>query len=326
MSGTTYSRFFWADWRSDPCLRTCSLAARGLWMDMLCIAAEAQPTGYVLVNGRTLTATDLARLTGAPEADVRTSLAELEAAGVYSRDRTGRIYSRRMVRDWKQSQINRQNGAKGGNPTLWKNTGNSGSVNPPDNGSVNPRLKPQGHSQEPREVLLESKTQDSVAPLPRARAHEGGTAETEPDTPTGGSKAERRDAGERDAPAAEEPPLTDEERAERVRRLDEVVASLRGGKPKAAAMHDPVAYQRAVKDAKRDAWLKDLHGWVGGRLAGDARMQAWEAIHTAREAGARDATPSPVRKLIDQLDKLHKREQLHSGRIALGLEHAVAAE
>ena len=132
MSGTTSSRFFWADWRSDPCLRTCSLAARGLWMDMLSIAAEAQPTGYVLVNGRTPSTTDLARLTGAPEADVQAALAELSAAGVYSRDRNGRIYSRRMVRDWKQSQINRKNGKMGGNPSLCKTNDNSGSVNPPD--------------------------------------------------------------------------------------------------------------------------------------------------------------------------------------------------
>jgi len=132
MSGTISSKFFWSDWRSDTALRSCSLAARGLWMDMLCIAAEAQPTGYVLVNGRNLTTTDLARLTGAPEADIQSALAELDAAGVFSRDRKGRIYSRRMVRDVKMSQINRKNGKMGGNPSLCYNTQNPQPDNPPD--------------------------------------------------------------------------------------------------------------------------------------------------------------------------------------------------
>jgi hypothetical protein len=87
-------------------------------MEMLCIAAEAQPTGYVLVNGRSPSITDLARLAGAPEDEVQSLLAELDAAGVFSRDRKGRIYSRRMVRDLKRSVENQKNGKKGGNPLL----------------------------------------------------------------------------------------------------------------------------------------------------------------------------------------------------------------
>lgn len=87
-------------------------------MDMLCIAAESDPTGYVLVNGRTLTATDLARLTGAPEADVQSALAELDLNGVFSRDRNGRIYNRRMVRDARAFAEARKYGKEGGNPKL----------------------------------------------------------------------------------------------------------------------------------------------------------------------------------------------------------------
>jgi hypothetical protein len=140
VSGTVASKFFWPDWRSDPCLRTSSLAARGLWMEMLCIAAEAQPTGYVLVNGRSPSITDLARLAGAPEDEVQSLLAELDAAGVFSRDRKGRIYSRRMVRDLKRSVENQKNGKKGGNPLLCNYEQKTYPVNPSDNGEDKPPL------------------------------------------------------------------------------------------------------------------------------------------------------------------------------------------
>jgi hypothetical protein len=40
MSGTRWSKFYWSDWDGDMRLRLCSLAAQGLWMQMLCIAAS----------------------------------------------------------------------------------------------------------------------------------------------------------------------------------------------------------------------------------------------------------------------------------------------
>lgn len=112
---------------------------------------------------------------------------------------------------------------------------------------------------------------------------------------------EQRDAGERDA-------LTPEERAERIARLDEVLAKI-GGMPTTNGVHDPAAYKRAVTDAKRDAWLRELHGWATGRFDGNARVEAWEAISAAMEAGSRDATPKHIRKQIDELDKLYRAEQ-----------------
>jgi hypothetical protein len=44
-------KFYPSDWRSDPMLRLCSLAARGLWMEMMCLMHEAEPYGSLLVNG-----------------------------------------------------------------------------------------------------------------------------------------------------------------------------------------------------------------------------------------------------------------------------------
>jgi len=132
MSATTWTKFYWADWGIDPALKLCSLAAQGLWMRMLCVAAEATPRGYVAVNGSPLDSNDIARIAGETKATVDDLLAELEGKGVFSRDRRGCIYSRRMVRDEKIAEKNEKNGKKGGNPSLRKQRQNSDWDNPPD--------------------------------------------------------------------------------------------------------------------------------------------------------------------------------------------------
>jgi len=151
MSGITWTKFFWSDWQSEPALRLCSYAARGLWMDMLCIAAAHDPIGYVAVAGRGLDETSIARMTGGQESEVRDLLGELERNGVFSRDRQSRIYSRRMVADAKKAAIARKNGKLGGNPSLGKIETNSASDNQEDNTPDNTPLKthkPRAISQE----------------------------------------------------------------------------------------------------------------------------------------------------------------------------------
>jgi hypothetical protein len=64
-------------------------------------------------------------------------LSELERNGVFSRDRTGTIFSRRLVKDEKKSKIARKIGKKGGNPSIRNKRGSSPSVNP----LVNPQDK-----------------------------------------------------------------------------------------------------------------------------------------------------------------------------------------
>lgn len=140
-----WSKFFWQDWESDPAVRLCSMAAQGLWMRMLCIAAAHDPIGYVAVAGNGLDETSLARLTGCQESEVLSLLGELDRNGVFSRDRHGRIYSRRMVRDARNAAISRKNGKNGGNPSLSKDKGNSNRDNPPDKGGDNPH-KPRARS------------------------------------------------------------------------------------------------------------------------------------------------------------------------------------
>lgn len=142
-----WSKFFWQDWESDPAVRLCSMAAQGLWMRMLCIAAAHDPIGYVAVAGKGLDETSLARLTGCQESEVISLLGELDRNGVFSRDRQGRIYSRRMTRDARKAAVAKNNGRKGGNPSLGKGEGNSASDNQQDKGVDNPH-KPRAKSQD----------------------------------------------------------------------------------------------------------------------------------------------------------------------------------
>lgn len=119
-------KFFPQDWAGDRKLRFCSIAARGMWIEMMCIAHEARPYGYVLVNGEVPSLSQLARLCGVSEAEAKTLISELDRTGVISRRRDQTIYSRRMVRDEKKAQIARQNGINGGASKHKKRKRNSG--------------------------------------------------------------------------------------------------------------------------------------------------------------------------------------------------------
>ena len=92
-------QFYPADWRKDPELRVCSIAARGLWIDMMCIMREAEPYGHLVVGGEPVTMEQLARLIGESVATVRRLLDELQRHQVFSDTDSGIIYSRRMVKD-----------------------------------------------------------------------------------------------------------------------------------------------------------------------------------------------------------------------------------
>ena len=93
---------------------------------MLCIMHEANPRGSLLINGTPIAEKRLASLCGASPRYIVGLLAELEAAGVFSRSGDGTIFSRRMKRDDEKAEQDKANGKTGGNPRL--NTG----VNPPD--------------------------------------------------------------------------------------------------------------------------------------------------------------------------------------------------
>lgn len=121
-------KFYPSDWRADAMLRLCSISARGLWAEMMCIMHDGEPYGSLLVNGKRIDKKQLAGLAAVSEKDCVALLIELEGNGVFSRDPDGTIYSRRMRRDYQKAIKDKANGKNGGNPRL------KGGVNPPDNG------------------------------------------------------------------------------------------------------------------------------------------------------------------------------------------------
>jgi hypothetical protein len=139
-------KFFPTDWRADPALRMCSPAARGVWIDMICLMHEATPYGHLLINGHCPTDAQLAVLLGMPPEQFSEIQGELEQAGVFSRTREGVIYSRKMTRSAKKAATARKNGRKGGNPSLCNNGEKSASDNLKDKGGVKTQ-KPEPRSQ-----------------------------------------------------------------------------------------------------------------------------------------------------------------------------------
>jgi hypothetical protein len=111
-------KFFPADWQGDELLGTCSLGARGLLAELLCIMHRATPCGHLLINQIKPSDSELARVSRATVAEVRRFLRELLTRGVLSQTSDGTIFSRRMVRNAKASAVGRETGRRGGNPQL----------------------------------------------------------------------------------------------------------------------------------------------------------------------------------------------------------------
>jgi biotin operon repressor len=108
-------QFYPGDWMKDPGLRSVSLEARGLWIDMLCLLFEGGRRGYLQhATGKPVSDEQLARMTGSSSERVSRLLQELEDSGVFSRTEHGTIYSRRMLRDERKRKACSEAGKKGG--------------------------------------------------------------------------------------------------------------------------------------------------------------------------------------------------------------------
>ena len=107
--------FYPGDWMKDPAIRSCSLAARGLWFDMLCLMHESHERGKLVHRtGIPVSPSQLARMVGADLVEAESLLEELEATGVFSRrEDDGAIICRRMVADEAEREVKSAAGRKG---------------------------------------------------------------------------------------------------------------------------------------------------------------------------------------------------------------------
>lgn len=108
-----YYKFNIGDWRSDSVFY-CSLAARGLWHEMMNMMHVVERIGYLSQDGSPIPSEKIARYCGSSLEQYETLLAELFEAKVPSKTPSGIIYSRRIVRDvevrsrWTKSKQNKQ--------------------------------------------------------------------------------------------------------------------------------------------------------------------------------------------------------------------------
>lgn len=187
MSRKPWMKFYPADWRSDPRLRMCSLAARGLWIELCALMHEAEPYGHLIVAGVVPSIKQIASLVGVRA--VKDELAELESAGVFSRREDGALYSRRMVRDNAKALADIANGKGGGNPKLRRD----------DNSPVNPPDKAQTLDATARRYIPESSipsASDSDPPQARKRSRRvagSGSGERQSESGKWRTQAERDD-------------------------------------------------------------------------------------------------------------------------------------
>ncbi len=113
MSVTLWTKFYWSNWLGNAKLRMCSIGARGMWIDMLAVAAQNDPVGYIVAPGGLLL-TLMSRVSGISKDEAQTYFDELCEAGVIHVDAHGRLYDPRMVRDNENLQKAITSGQRGG--------------------------------------------------------------------------------------------------------------------------------------------------------------------------------------------------------------------
>ena len=131
-------------WRADLELRSCTLAARGLWIEMLALMHESNRRGYLEVSGKAPSPEQLAMLVGCLPKEVSRLLQELEDAGVLSREPSGTIYSPRMVREHLETTASRKRVARHRKSSACNGSCNgdcNGTCNAPRNGDVTAQSK-----------------------------------------------------------------------------------------------------------------------------------------------------------------------------------------
>jgi hypothetical protein len=107
-------QFYPDDWLSETGLKMCSLAAKGLWIDMLCHMFKSEKRGQLIVNGKVPTMQEVGKLVSIGEAEAKQLVDELLSYGVCESTETSILYNRRMVRDEQIRQSKIEAGRKGG--------------------------------------------------------------------------------------------------------------------------------------------------------------------------------------------------------------------
>lgn len=113
-SNQPYMPMYVGDWKKAPEINALSLAARGLWIEMLFLMWESTERGYLTINGVPITTEGLARQVGFACDLLEPLLAEMVRFGVFSVRDDGAMFCPRMVGGAEISQKRALAGKKGG--------------------------------------------------------------------------------------------------------------------------------------------------------------------------------------------------------------------
>lgn len=100
-TGYDWSKFYWDDWGNDAALQSCNVAAQGLWINLLRVMFNNERQGYLQINNKPMTPTQIAKITGIDSRTITNQLKVLIKNNVCSVDENGIVFSRRMVRESK---------------------------------------------------------------------------------------------------------------------------------------------------------------------------------------------------------------------------------
>lgn len=156
-------QFYPSDWLRDTALRSCSIGARGLWIDLICYMHEGTPYGHLKVNDKVILPANLARMVGETLEVVEGWLSELADAGVFQYDDNGSIFSKRMVRDEELRNKRASGGVLGGNPNLINKDKVGGKVNHKVANKVKQNTTPSSSSSSSSSIIKRV-TPDGVIP------------------------------------------------------------------------------------------------------------------------------------------------------------------
>jgi hypothetical protein len=125
-------QFYPNDWLGDMNLRMCSVATRGVWIDLLCIMHKSKKYGYLVQkeSGKwsNMSPKTIQKLTGMTRKRIVNGLRELSKNDVIKYDDDGLMYSKRLVKDHRLRQIRMEVGKLGGNPNLVNQSDNQKST------------------------------------------------------------------------------------------------------------------------------------------------------------------------------------------------------
>lgn len=111
-------QWYSGDWRKDPGVRVLTFEQRGIWFEMLMVMHESERRGALVLNGKPMSEDQIAQVIGCDPKRFKGALAVILDTGVASKDESGAVICRRMIKDERIRQVRKQAGGQGGNPAL----------------------------------------------------------------------------------------------------------------------------------------------------------------------------------------------------------------